>query len=118
MDPTTLGRSCRVYHRLIEHWRTVLPVDMVDVRCEDLVSDRETGIRALAAAAGLEWNGIPSASPSTARSGSDGALGRRCGSRSTGRRREGWRRYAHHLGPLFEALGDLAPPFDGGSGAG
>jgi tetratricopeptide (TPR) repeat protein len=43
------------YRRIMEHWRTVLPLPVVDVNYEDTVKDLEGVARKLIAACGLEW---------------------------------------------------------------
>jgi len=44
------------YNRLMEHWRTVLPVSMHEVDYEEVVSDLEGTTRRLLATCGLEWD--------------------------------------------------------------
>jgi tetratricopeptide (TPR) repeat protein len=45
------------YLRLMDHWRRVLPAGvMMDVRYEDVVSDRENMTRAMVDFCGLEWD--------------------------------------------------------------
>jgi tetratricopeptide (TPR) repeat protein len=47
----------RLYLRLMDHWRKVLPDDVfLDVQYEQLIADREAETRRLIAFAGLEWN--------------------------------------------------------------
>jgi len=43
------------YHRLMEHWRSVLPVPIHEVDYEETVDDLEAVARRLVAACGLEW---------------------------------------------------------------
>jgi hypothetical protein len=54
-DREHLAGRCRDYARLLEHWRTVLPVPVHEVVYEQLVDDFETEARRLLAACGLEW---------------------------------------------------------------
>ena len=44
------------YSDLMAHWRSVLPAPLHEVQYESLVSEPEVAIRALVAAAGLEWH--------------------------------------------------------------
>ena len=108
-DLAALGRSYGRYHRLMEHWRQVLPDgSFLDVEYEDTVRDIETTAKRIIAYCGLEWDA-------------------RCLDFQQNRRAvttlsitqvrqpvytssvERWRRYEKHLAPLLEALGDLAP---------
>ena len=43
------------YHRLMPHWRELLPGRFVDVDYEALVRDPEAGTRGLLSARGLDW---------------------------------------------------------------
>ena len=43
------------YHRLMDHWREVLPVEVMDLRYEDLVADGGKWSRRLVTFAGLAW---------------------------------------------------------------
>ncbi len=43
------------YHRLMDHWRSVLPVPIHEVDYEETVDDLEAVARRLVAACGLEW---------------------------------------------------------------
>lgn len=44
------------YRRLMDHWKTVLPLSIMDVVYEDLVNDQERVSRKLIAFAGLNWD--------------------------------------------------------------
>jgi hypothetical protein len=47
----------RDYHRIIDHWRTVLPADrFIEVDYEELTGGPEPVIRRMIAACGLAWN--------------------------------------------------------------
>jgi hypothetical protein len=54
-DPEHIASRFRQYHRLMEHWRTVLPVPVHEVVYEQLIDAFETEARRLLAACGLEW---------------------------------------------------------------
>jgi tetratricopeptide (TPR) repeat protein len=43
------------YHRVMEHWKTVLPAPMLDVHYEEMVEDLESVARRAVAFLGLEW---------------------------------------------------------------
>ncbi|HEY8321499.1 MAG TPA: sulfotransferase, partial [Candidatus Baltobacteraceae bacterium] len=56
-DLGELGRYCRGYLRLMEHWRTALPPGaMLEVDYEDVVDDLETQARRIVAYCGLPWD--------------------------------------------------------------
>ena len=107
-DLGLIGQHYRLYRRIMEHWQRVLPGRVIDVVYEDLVADPERQIRRIIEACGLPWNDaclrfyenqrpVKTASLNQVRQPIyAGAVQR-------------WRRYAKHLGPLFEALGPYAP---------
>ncbi len=97
----------RQYERLMAHWRAVLPIRIFDVRYEDLVGRQEETTRALVSAIGLDWDPACLAFHETDRpvlTASFAQVRRPIYSGSVGR----WRRYAAHLGPLLDSLGDPA----------
>ena len=52
-----LGRYHHAYHRLMAHWRTVLPAEcMLDAVYEDIVADFENQARRIIAHCGLPWD--------------------------------------------------------------
>jgi tetratricopeptide (TPR) repeat protein len=51
-----IAARIRDHHRLLEHWRAVLPVPLLDVDYESLVDDLETTTRQLLEFCGLEWH--------------------------------------------------------------
>jgi hypothetical protein len=55
-DLTLLGGYYRQYERLMEHWRRVLDIPMLDVRYEDLVDDQAGTSRRMIEFCGLEWD--------------------------------------------------------------
>lgn len=94
----------RQYQELMAYWRQVLPAPLYEVRYEELVRNPDREIRALIAAAGLEWD--PACLEShkhTERIDTASAWQARqpIYSASSGR----WHRYAHHLDDLRKALG-------------
>ena len=107
-DLADLGRYWRAYDRLMAHWRGVLPPGrMLEIPYEGLVDDLETWARRLIAHCGLEWDDAClrfHQSGRVVRTGSFAQVRQPIYADSVGR----WRRFARHLGPLFEALG---PPW-------
>jgi hypothetical protein len=55
-DPYQISKCIAEHNRLIDHWRRVLPVPMLDVEYEALVTDFEPNARAIVAWCGLEWH--------------------------------------------------------------
>ena len=54
-DPEHIARRFQQYRRLMDHWRSVLPVTIHEVDYEDAVNDLEPVARRLVAACGLDW---------------------------------------------------------------
>jgi tetratricopeptide (TPR) repeat protein len=108
-DLAHLGRHYRRYHAMMEHWHRVLPGRVLDVQYEETVGDIEAMARHVIAWCGLPWDPRCLDFQSNAR---------RVTTLSITQVRqpvytssvERWRHYEKHLGPLLEALGDLAPP--------
>ena len=73
-DPEHIARRFREYRRLMEHWRRVLPVPMLEVDYEETVADLEGVARRLVAWCGLEWE---PALPGLPRGQAAGAHGQR-----------------------------------------
>lgn len=107
-DLSELGRYYVDYARLMEHWRSVLPAGaFLDVQYEDIVTDQETQARRIIDFCGLEWNDACVDFHKNKRS--------ICTASVTQVRQpiykssvERWRPYEKFLGPLLDALGDLA----------
>jgi tetratricopeptide (TPR) repeat protein len=92
------------YERLMAHWRAVLPLPLLEVAYEDLVSDPETVSRRILAFCGLPWDERCLAFHQTlrrVRTMSMAQVRQPIYQRSVGR----WRHYAAHLQPLLKALG-------------
>lgn len=108
-DLTELGRYYVDYARLMEHWRTVLPVGaFLDVQYEDIVADPEAQARRLLDFCGLDWDeacidfhknkrSIRTASVTQVRQPIYKSAVER------------WRSYEKFLGPLLNELGNLVP---------
>jgi hypothetical protein len=54
-DPEHIASRFRSYQRLVEHWRRVLPVPVLEVDYEETVADLEGVARRLVAWCGLKW---------------------------------------------------------------
>ena len=105
-DLTELGRHYRARARLMEHWHTVLPGRVYDIRYENVVGDLEGQARALLEFCGLRWenacldfhrNERPVRTASAAQV-------RKSIYKNAVRR---WKRYEDHLASLLEELGAL-----------
>lgn len=56
-DLREIGRYYRAYETVMNHWRTVLPADvLLEVRYEDVIDDLEAQARRIIAHCGLEWD--------------------------------------------------------------
>jgi hypothetical protein len=91
------------YRRLMAHWKSVFPSEIVDVAYEDVVADQEATSRRLVAAIGLDWD------PDCLRFHENKRAVNTFNSmqvrqpiytRAVGR----WQEYEAHLGPLIKAL--------------
>ena len=104
-----LGRFYRGYERLMEHWRRVLPKEvMLEIDYEDLVTDFENRARQILAHCDLEWNDACLTFYKTQRPVNTASMiqvRRPIYRSSIGR----WRPYERMLGPLLEAL-ELGKP--------
>jgi tetratricopeptide (TPR) repeat protein len=101
----------RIYQRLVDHWRSVLPSDrFIEVDYEDLAREPEPVIRRIIAACGLTWH-------DTCLRPEDNLRAVRTPSKWQTRQPiyrtsvERWRRYEPWLGPLRELV-DVKPIFD------
>jgi tetratricopeptide (TPR) repeat protein len=106
-DLRSLGAYYRLYADLMEHWRKVLPASMLELDYEELIADPEHSARRLIAFIGLDWDPACLEFQSSERAvlTISRAQVRQPIYRTSVER---WRRYEKHLGPLKEALGDLA----------
>jgi hypothetical protein len=110
-DLTDLGEYYRAYVDLMDHWDRVLPGRILRVNHEDVVADLDREVRRL-----LDFCGLPfderclrfHETDRPVRTASSEQVRQPLNTRGV----EQWRRYEGHLGPLREALGDLAPPED------
>src|SRR5262249_45917850 len=55
LDPDTIASRFQEYRRLMEHWRRVLPVSILEIDYADTVADLETVAKRLIGWCGLEW---------------------------------------------------------------
>jgi hypothetical protein len=106
-DLTKLGTYYRQYARLMDHWRKTLRLRMLEVDYQEMVNDQEGQSRRLIEFLGLEWDPRVLTFYETERSVqtiSRWQVRQPIYKTSVSR----WRAYEKYLGPLKEALGDLA----------
>ncbi|MCA0032070.1 tetratricopeptide repeat-containing sulfotransferase family protein [Mesorhizobium sp. B263B2A] len=106
-DLAQLGLYYREYDRLMRHWKAILPGRIFENRYEDLVFDQEGQSRRLVEHLGLAWNDaclrfFEKAGP--VRTISRWQVRQPIYKSSVKR----WKSYESRLGPLIDALGDLA----------
>jgi hypothetical protein len=98
-----IGACFREYLRLMDHWRTVLPVPVHEVQYEDVVRDLEGVAKRLLATCELDWD--PAClefyrTRRNVRTASNGQVRQPLYTRSVGR----WNNYERELADLFAAL--------------
>jgi tetratricopeptide (TPR) repeat protein len=104
-DLEDLGKFYREYERLMAHWRTALPLRLLDVSYEELVHDQEAVSRRMISFCGLDWDERCLAfheNPRRVHTMSMLQVRRPMYASSVGR----WKRYDKHLEPLRKALAD------------
>ena len=100
-DPAAFAVAWQACERLMAHWREVLPLQIMDVRYEDVVADLENQSRRIVKNCGLNWDDrcldfhTHKADVKTA---SFWQVRQPLYASSVGR----WRRYRDHLGALWE----------------
>jgi tetratricopeptide (TPR) repeat protein len=102
-----LGRYYRGYHELMDHWRKVLPIKILDVDYETYTTDFESTARKLVEFVDLEWdprclNFYEFERP--VRTASQWQVRQPIYKTSV----ERWRNYMPHLQPLLDVLGPIA----------
>jgi tetratricopeptide (TPR) repeat protein len=106
-DLTNLGSYYRMYAELMDHWREVLPRPMYESHYEELTDDPDTKVRELIAGLGLPWDDAclsHNEAKSTVMTLSLWQVRQPVYKTSVKR----WKRFEKHLGPLIDALGDVA----------
>ncbi|MEZ2332719.1 sulfotransferase [Mesorhizobium sp. RCC_202] len=106
-DLGSLGRYYREYDRLMRHWQSVFPGEILENRYEDMVSDQEGQSRRLIDHLGLPWD--DACLRFFDKGGSVNTFSRwqvRQPIYTSSMNR--WKNYGSTIRPLIEALGDLA----------
>jgi tetratricopeptide (TPR) repeat protein len=108
-DQMELAERSREIERLMDHWRAVLPLRLIEIQYEDLVADLEGQSRRLINFLDLAWDPACLAFHETERpvmTASYWEVRQGLYTSSAGR----WRHYRKHLGPLLLGLANVAPP--------
>lgn len=103
-DLRNIGRYYSSYERLMEHWKSVLPVPMMELRNEDIIADQKATTKALLSFCELEWNDDCLQFHRTkraVRTASTAQVRQPINSASILR----WKAYEKHLEPLKSGLG-------------
>ncbi len=107
-DLAELGHHYRQYHRLMHHWRTLLPANsFYEIQYEALVTDPEQQARQLLDYCELEWDDRCLAFQNTPRNIRTASLVQVRQPIYTSSMQR-WRHYEPYLTPLIDALGPLA----------
>ena len=102
-----LGRYYRGYFDLMDHWRKVLPISILDVDYESYTSDLESTARKIVDFVGLEWNSRCLnfyEIERSVRTASQWQVRQPIYTTSV----ERWRNYMPHLQPLIDVLRPIA----------
>jgi len=102
-DLRNIGHFYGQYARLMEHWRTIPRLKMLEVSYEDTILNTEKTARAMLEFIGLEWDArclAPHTNPIPVETASQWQVRQPIYQRAL----ERWRHYEKHLGPLREML--------------
>ncbi len=102
-DLSNIGHFYREYVRVMEHWRQIPALKLLEVSYEDMVVDTEQMTRRALGFLGLEWDErclAPHANPCPVENASQWQVRQPIYRRSL----ERWRHYGKHLSPLKEML--------------
>lgn len=100
------------YHRMMSHWREVLPIPMFELTYEEMVADQEGMTRKLLEFVGVDWDDKVRDFHKTERAVRTASVSQvRQPIYQTSKQK--WRRYEQHLKPLLENLDPaVTAPFD------
>ncbi len=102
-DLHLIGEFYRCYDNMMAHWRSVLPLPILDVQYEDVVADQEKASREIIDFLGLDWDTNClnfHKSKGAVRTASKWQVRQPIYNQSVGR----WRTYAAYLAPLIQSL--------------
>jgi len=100
------------YHRLMNHWREVVPIPIFELEYGAMVADQEGTTRQLLHFIGVDWDeGVKDFHKAERAVRTASVTQVRQGIYKTSSQK--WRRYADHLGPLLDNLNpELTEPYD------
>jgi tetratricopeptide (TPR) repeat protein len=97
----------QTYQRLMEHWRSVLPMPIFEVHYEELIDNQQPVMQDLIQFCGLDWHddmlAAPDKTPQPVRTASNWQVRQPIYRTSMNR----WKRYEAHIGPLIASLGEV-----------
>ncbi len=102
-DLRNIGHFSGEYLRLMEHWRKVPPLRMIEISYEDMIANTEQTTRTMLDFLGLEWDDrclAPHTNPCAVETASQWQVRQPIYRQSI----ERWRHYEKHLAPLKETL--------------
>lgn len=102
----TLATQYKAFQAVLEHWRAVLPLPMLEVNYQQLVGDFEGQSRRIVDFLGLPWDPAcldTAASARTVKTASALQIREGVNTKSVDR----WKRYGPGIAPLIEALGGM-----------
>ena len=103
IDLKWTARHINDYHRLMQHWRQVLPAPIFDLSYEQMVQDQEGTTRKLLDFVGVEWDERVIDFHKTERAVKTASVTQvRQKIYATSQKK--WKRYEAHLGDLLEHL--------------
>jgi hypothetical protein len=102
-DQADIAGRIQSHLRIMEHWRKVLPVKMLEIDYEETVADTEAIARKMVAFCGLDWDPACIRFHETERTVRTASLSQVRKPIYKGSV-ERWRRYEKSLGPLFEMI--------------
>jgi hypothetical protein len=103
-DLESLAQVYKTYQELMEHWKAVLPIPILDVRYEALIADPRTWVEKVLEFCGLEWEEACldfHKSKRQVTTASYDQVRRPLYTSSVAR----WKNYARHLEPVSRILG-------------
>jgi tetratricopeptide (TPR) repeat protein len=103
-DLVNIGSYYKEYERLMQHWRQIVPVKMLEINYEELVADQERVTRQMIDYVGLPWDERclqPEKTEKVVRTASLWQARQPVYKTSVAR----WKKYEKYLGPLKQALG-------------
>jgi tetratricopeptide (TPR) repeat protein len=102
-DLRNIGRFYAEYARLMAHWRSVLPAQMIEIRYEDMIAQTEQVARRALDFLGLPWDArclSPHTNPHSVDTASNWQVRQPIYTHAIAR----WQHYERHLQPLKEIL--------------